>query len=121
MVAWPGSLPQYAYLPVTETRQKAMIRSSMETGPPKVRARFTSAVRHLDFDMILDGAQKATFDTFFNTTISEGATVFDFPDPVSDNTIEVRFREPVSWNQIRAGAAAADRAWRGKMKLEVLP
>lgn len=121
MVAWPGSLPQYAYLPVSETRQSATLRSNMESGPPKVRRRFTAAMRHLDFDMAFDGTQKATFDTFFNTTLSEGAVSFDFPDPVSGNTIGVRFREPVSWQQTQTGATSAERSWRGKMKLEVLP
>ncbi len=121
MAVWPASLPQHAFLPVTEFRQTAVLRTSMDSGPAKVRKRFTAAVRHLDFDMVLDGTQRATFDTFFATTIDEGATVFDFPDPVDGATIEVRFRENVSWNQIQVGATGAERSWRGKMKLEVLP
>lgn len=121
MVAWPASLPQSAYLPVVDSRQKAVLRTSMDSGPAKVRQRFTAAIRHLDFEMVFDGDQRATFDTFFATTISEGAVSFDFPDPVSGDTVSVRFREPVSWQQMQTGATAAERAWRGKMKIEVLP
>ncbi len=120
MVAWPASLPQSAFLKVAEVRQSAVIRTAMDSGPAKLRRRFTAAVRNLDVAMFLDGTQKATFDTFFNTTLAEGALSFDWTDPVTDSTISMRFREPATWNQIRTGTVA-NRLWQADLALEVLP
>jgi hypothetical protein len=120
MVAWPATLPQSPFLAVREARQPAVVRSAMDAGPPKVRRRYTAAVRNLDVAMFLDGTQKATFDTFFNTTLAEGSLPFDWTDPVSGNTVSMRFREPAAWAQVRAGTVA-NRLWRADLPLEVLP
>ncbi|KKM24795.1 hypothetical protein LCGC14_1601510 [marine sediment metagenome] len=120
MVAWPATLPQSPYLKVTETRQSATLRSAMDAGPPKVRRRFTAAVRHIDVVMFLTGPQKTTFDTFFNTTISEGAVSFDWTDPISGGTVSMRFREPPAWTQVRAGTVA-NKLWQAVFALEILP
>lgn len=121
-VAYPASLPQQAFMEAKDTRQTAVIRSTMDTGAPKVRKQFTAAVRDLEIAMILSGSQRQTFDTFFITTIGEGAISFTIPDPLDDSTITVRFREPPSWSYIEGtGITAAERRWRATFLLEVLP
>lgn len=121
MVAWPAALPQSAFVQASEIRQDATIRSNMDSGAPKLRKRFTAAIRELSIRMILNGTEKAAFDTFYITTISEGALAFDMKDPVDDNTISVRFKQPPLWALISASGTVAQRLWESTLQLEVLP
>jgi len=120
MPAYTASLPQYP-VSFTETRKPAVLRSQMDSGAPKTRKQFTSAVRVLEWSTILNGTQKATFDTFFITTIDEGATSFTITDPVDDATITVRFIEPPQWRFAGGDVTVATRLWQATYALEVLP
>jgi len=64
MAAWPASLPQQGFMNITDIRQNALARSSMDQGAPKVRKKFTAAVRNLDIAMLLNGTQRATLIRF---------------------------------------------------------
>ena len=103
MAVYPASLPQYPLVRgFTDERQTGSIRSNMDTGAPKTRKRFTAVVRKLTWPTILTGTQRATFDTFFITTINEGASSFTINDSASTVTISVKFINPPSWNIITA-------------------
>ena len=121
--AYPASLPQNPLVEgFNDTRQKAALRSDMDTGAPKRRKRFTAAIRPLKFPTILNGTQRVTFDTFYKTTLGEGSLSFTIPDPVDGNTITVFFVAPPKFNIIGAsGTAAATRQWQSIYNLEVLP
>lgn len=123
MAVYPASLPQYPLVQgFTDERQSGSIRSNMDTGAPKTRKRFTAVVRKLTWPTILTGTQRAIFDTFFITTINEGATSFTINDPASTGTITVKFINPPKWNIVTAnGVAFADRIFRTSYLLEVLP
>jgi hypothetical protein len=122
MAAWPASLPQKAFLVASDTRQQASLRSEMDQGAPKKRKRFTAAIRNLTLKMILTGTQRATFDTFYITTINEGTDSFTILDPVDDATITVSFKSPPTWKLIPgSGPAVVDRQWESILDLEVLP
>ena len=123
MAVYPASLPQYPSLRgFIDERQPGSIRSNMDTGAPKTRKRFTAVVRKLTWPTLLNGTERVTFDTFFITTINEGASSFTIPDPVDDETITVKFINPPSWSIIGAKSElAADRLWRASFNLEVLP
>lgn len=123
MAAYPASLPQYPLEKgFVDQRQPGTIRSQMETGAPKTRKRFTAAIRMLKWPTILNGTQRATFDTFFKTTINEGNDTFTMNDPVDNGSISVKFRSPPAWSIIGAqDDTAATRQWRAIYDLEVLP
>ncbi len=115
MAVWPAGLPQKQFSPVTEKRQDAAIRSSMDTGTPKKRRRFTAAVREITIPIVLSMAEKIIFDTFYITTLKEGVLPFDWTDPNDDTTIiEYRFVKPSRLTK-KAGE------WKGMLSLEVLP
>ena len=122
MAAYPASLPQYPLVQgFIDERQPGSIRSNMDTGAPKTRKRFTAVVRKLTWPTLLNGTERVTFDTFFITTINEGAGSFTIPDPVDDGTITVKFINPPSWSIIGAKSdLAVDRLWRATFNLEVL-
>jgi hypothetical protein len=122
MAAYPASLPQQAFLRAKDERQAGVLRSQMDSGAPKTRKLFTAVIRNIEIAMTLNGSQRATFDTFFITTINDGADSFTILDPLDDGTITVRFKKPPVWSLISgSGPAVADRLWRTTYFLEELP
>ena len=121
MPVWPVSLPQYFELGVQDTRQQGFIRSTTETGPYKQRKRFTATSRFLSGTMLLTGTQRATFETFYKTTISEGTAAFDFTDPITFTTVSSRFVQAPTLSGVSGGSTAATVQWRMDIMLEVLP
>jgi hypothetical protein len=71
--------------------------------------------------MLLTGTQRATFETFYKTTISEGTDAFDFIDPSTFNTVSARFMQPPSLSGVSGGDTATTVQWRMDLMLEVLP
>lgn len=88
MLVWPAELPQH---PLQEGFLKTFgdgrLRTSMENGPPKVRRRFSSAVRPISatFRMSLD--QHARLERFWYEDTIGGSLPFLIPDPVYDGSI----------------------------------
>lgn len=123
MPDWPSSLPSPG-MPLADARQPAVLRSSMDAGPPKQRRRFTAAIRHVDTVLLLTGSDRRTLDDFFIDDLAEGALAFDWTDPASDATdptVSMRFRAPIEWD-LAAGDDDPDaRLWRGRLQLEILP
>jgi hypothetical protein len=121
MAVWPVSLPQSFELGVQDTRQQGFIRSTTDTGPYKQRKRFTATSRFLSGSMLLTGTQRATFETFYTTTISEGSDAFDFTDPSTFATISARFVQPPALSGVAGGATSTTLQFRIDLLLEVLP
>jgi hypothetical protein len=123
MAAFPASLPQQGFMNISDVRQNALARSSMDQGAPKVRKKFTAAVRTLNIKMILTGTQRATFDTFYITTTAEGSATFTWTDPVDDSAITCRFVKPPSWSLLPNSdtTSTATRMWQATLQLEILP
>lgn len=95
MADWPSTLPQ-AFLQdsFSDTENSVVVRTSMATGPAKVRRRFTSAPTYWEGEMILDSDQKDTFKAFYRNTIGYGSIRFNFPNQYDLNgtLVEVRMR-----------------------------
>lgn len=94
MPTWPVSLPQKFEASSYKTNpENNVITTDMDTGPSKIRRRFTAKRKIHSGRMVMS---KYEFDTFFlpffETTISDGTVEFSFPDPFDDSsTIEVRW------------------------------
>ena len=114
------SLPSYAKILLegfAEQRESALIRTEMESGPPK-QARIKSRVMvtrpvQIRLDTLTD---YKSFITWFRDDIHEGADWFDWVDPVSGTTKSVRFN---GGSLDAAPVASTSSAWviRG-LKLE---
>lgn len=121
MATWPGSLPSFL-VGAKETRQDATVRTEMDAGPAKSRARFTAASRYFDCEVLLDtAAKRATFETFFETTISMGSAEFDHVDPRDGTTQSFRFVGPPSYRHDAPSEGSGSRITKLSMRLEVLP
>ena len=120
MVAWPASLPQSQFIGATDQDDDSVLRTPMDSGPPTRRNRFTAITRSVRTPMTLDGTQKATFDTFYRTTIANGSLSFDWEDPASLATVSFAFKSPPVWTMLHLGTAAG-RFWSTSLDLEIQP
>ena len=113
---WPVGLQQKLDSEAFEKRfGNTLIRSDMDVGPAKVRSRYTDAVDEYNCSILLDYDEHTTLNTFYKTTLNNGALPFDFNDPFTGAPASFRFKEPPS---IRA---LGGRTFRVAMQWEKLP
>ena len=92
---WPNTLPAY----VTESGfneqfQDQNTESTMDTGPAKIRRRFTKAIRFITCNLNMTKEQAEAFDTFWGTTCKGGSLPFDWVHPRTQVATTFRFRNP---------------------------
>lgn len=121
MPTWPATLPQSLLASLKRTRQSGKVRSDMDTGPAKQRARFTAVALHYDGSLMLTGTQLAAFETFYEDTLGQGAVAFDWIDPVTDVAASLRFRSDPEDTLVRAHDDPDKRLYSVTMPLERLP
>lgn len=93
--SWPNTLPAYVQEGGYQERfQDQTIESQMDTGPAKVRRRFTKPIRFLSFQMLMTQAQVTDFETFWATTVKGGSLPFDWVHPRTRAATTFRFRNP---------------------------
>lgn len=120
MATWPATLPSQLEAGAQLDRQQGFLRSPTDTGPFKQRKRFTAVSRFYSGTMLLNVTQKATLETFYVTTINEGADEFDFEDPEDFGTVSARFTQPPTAQGLVGGSSGVE-LWRVQIALELLP
>ena len=90
-----ATFPTYAKILASgfaEQRESALLRTEMESGPPK-QAKIKSRVMVTRPVSILlqSRADYLSFVDWFRTTLNEGADWFDFTDPVTQTVKSARF------------------------------
>lgn len=91
------------------------IRTQMDTGPAKVRRRFTAAPRRFTgVTPKMTKAELATFESFYETTLAMGALSFTAEDPLDCTSKTFRF---VSGYEV----VPTGRSFRVSAELEILP
>ena len=119
MAAWPGTLPGYMEIGLSERRQQGFLRTPNDSGPAKQRKRFTATSRYVTGTMTLTKAQRDTFETFYKTTLGEGAAEFTMGDALDFGTVTCRFFETPEMQLLGAGGDGGH--WRVSLALEILP
>ena len=120
MSNWPAGLPQQFFMGTTQADQESRLISQMDAGPASIRKRFTAFTQNVDAPIVLTGAEKATFDTFYRTTINQGTDSFTWTDPTDDTSATLRFRSAPTWTAISGGSPSV-RLWQATLALEILP
>lgn len=119
---WPATLPLY---PLTrgyeETSPTLTIRTQMETGPPKVRKRFTSGITQIKCLFILIGSQTQQLDQFYTGPAAGGAEPYEWVHPRTRQTINVRFLSPPMYRSVEALQPFQHWYWEAEISVEVLP
>lgn len=117
-VLWPPTIPQMPLIDsYEEVAPNIILRSSVETGAPKVRRRYTAAATQITCRYSLTRAELAIFDDFFFGPAAGGAVQVDWPHPWRHETVRIRFREQPRYSN----AGHPDDAWVVAVALEVLP
>ncbi len=100
-MAWPASLPQsFESSTYQASPQTGTIRTTMSTGPNKVRRRFSAVANQHSGAIIMTKALFVSdFQVYYHTTLIEGTAEFDFPDPLGGSALTVRFVGVYSWKQ----------------------
>ncbi len=92
---WPVSLPAAPKLAgLALTPGDRTVRTQMDAGPAKVRSRFSVAPDKLPVTLDLTDAQRATFQTFFTTTLVNGSLPFTWTHPLTGAAQDWRFLGP---------------------------
>lgn len=121
MPSWPEGLPDDMFLGLTQQSQDGVVRTAMDAGPPTRRQRYTAVTQNLDVPLVLTGAQRRIFDSWFDAQLLGGAVAFDWESPETDGiTYSFAFRAPPNWN-LRKGGTAAQRVWSTILQLERQP
>jgi hypothetical protein len=118
MAVWPPTLPQSPMIEgYTESAPEGLLRTQMETGPAKLRRRYTSAPRRFMLRVALTKAQVETLDSFFVNTCALGALDFDWTHPRTGSAVTYRW---VSKPGYRPDAGDPN-TWYADLDLEVMP
>lgn len=116
MASWPATLPQaFEQDGYSEPFASNVVRTEMDVGPPKVRKRYTAAVKQFAGLMYLTETQAETLETFYETTTNWGSDAFDWVHPRTGAAISCRFAGPPVLEQARGRYVAA------MIQIEVLP
>jgi len=119
--AWPQSLPQKPLLNgLAEQAPNTLLRSNMETGPAKVRRRYTAGVRKFPVSFVLTEAQVATMDTFLQETLLGGALKFDWLHPRTGAAVTFRII-PESEETLNTYTPLGRGYWSTSLQVEALP
>lgn len=91
-----ATFPTYAQIMVdgySLKRESALLRSEMESGPPKQAKIKTRVMVKRSIKIYLDSyTNYQNFMTWFANDINQGADFFDMPDPITQTeTISARF------------------------------
>lgn len=93
MPAWPSNLPQFfqegGY---SETLPNQRIESQNDSGPPKVRRRFTTNWRPIEGDIWCTGEQAEDFEEFFEDDLAGGTLSFTWVNPITQDAQTFKFR-----------------------------
>lgn len=113
-INWPSTLPLPLQEGYKELPPNTSIRTQMDSGPVKVRRRYTAGVRSYNFSMDLTLDEIGALDTFYVDTTRSGTLLFNWTDPRTSASVEARFiKEPEYTSMSNDG--------RVYIQLEVLP
>lgn len=82
--SWPGTLPQTPQFGgFDETPQRNVAAFLPDVGPSKQRRRSTATGSICAAQFEVSDAQRATLDTFYRTTLSDGTLPFTWNHPIT--------------------------------------
>lgn len=120
MSAWPVGLPQTPIAAgFTQTPVDAVVRSSMDYGPDKVRRRTTARIQVVQMNFVLTSSECGTLDGFYDSTLGGGVLPFDWVNHMSTSSPKAsavyRFMAPPTYSAMEADL------WNVALQLEMLP
>lgn len=119
---WPLSLPtKFISSTYEESFADNLIRSPTDVGPGKQRRRSTGGVRKVSGDEAFTAVELGIFDTFFHSTLSDGAERFEWTHPRLGTTKEFRFIAGIPPKVIRKEDTGSKLIYYVTLTLDILP
>lgn len=109
-VNWPAGLPDCAET-WEEVDQPTTVRTQMQSGPPKVRRRFTRTLRQVRVGFTMNHAQAMQLRDFFELDLQGGVNEHTFRHPFRDALENFRFMEAPRIANLGALACSVSCAW----------
>ena len=92
---WPSALQDFINESgFTQTFGDTTIKSTVDVGQSKKRARYTVGFDKFTTTIDLDRTDYSTFETFYKTTLANGTLTFNYDHPVSGVATEFRMDVP---------------------------
>lgn len=107
-IFWPSLLPKCQVRGKQRSAAPNVIAFGTEVGPGKVRRRSTARVKRLNGTFLLTRAQVAIFEEFFEDDLQDGALVFEWTDPVTQETGNWRFAVDNAYSLSERGSGKWD-------------
>lgn len=116
---WPEELPQDAYTDAGPTLapDSNVIRTSMTTGPAKVRRRFTATTSQITVTLEMSEAETAILEDFVVNKLNE---VDQFNWKKFNTGEPAVYRFPNGWSSVKQQWYGED-VWTVTMDLELMP
>lgn len=90
-INYPTDLPNPEITTLEEVMTDVWTGDITEVGTARRRARFTRGLLRWTFTHVLTATQKATLDTFYDTTLQNGVLTFNWTHPITSVSYEVLF------------------------------
>ena len=103
-ISWPISLQQVLNEDSFSFKGgDTVLRSDTDTGPNKVRRRFTNSIDTMSASINITSAEYTTFINFFDITLNGGVNVFQLNHPITGVLSDWRFIGSYTISSIRGG------------------
>lgn len=118
---WPVGLPTAPLVAsYSQVDTDRVIRSSMETGPAKVRLRTTAIIETCSVELKMTRLQVAILLSFYRETCLGGAAAFQWRHHQTGNLIDYRFTGPPECRPL-APRQSGSEYWAVGFRLETVP
>ena len=118
-ILWPSTLPDK---PVSDSYGESIpdprLRTSMSSGPAKVRRKTAALPVTFSVSLSLSNTQLEEFEDFVETTLDGGTLRFEFAHPRKETTVEMRF---VGGDSLYTVSAQGVSLFSVSFQLEALP
>lgn len=112
MDSWPIALQQLLNADDFDMKYgDVTVRSDMDVGPAKVRARYTDAVDTYTCSILMNKTDFETLTDFYKTTLAGGSLPFLFNDPFTGVPTTFRFTVPPELKPLGGLVFRVSMAW----------
>ena len=110
-ISWPSPFPDPISDDFNSEFPSGVIRTKMDSGPEKVRLRYTAVPERMKVSYWVSYDEYLVFRTFFLYTSKHGSLRFNYTHPLLHTTVEARFTD--------TPPGISDVTYEGKITIEV--
>lgn len=121
-VTWPVNVPSaFQHSGYGFEADSGIIRTSMDTGPAKIRRRTTAVVKRHKGTIIMTRAQFAAWQSWFENYLAFGSLTFAMSDPITGSTVDARIIAPTGGKAYSFSPESGSNYGVLSIEIEVLP